>query len=459
MKVSEFADDLELPASVVLEQCARLGLAASWAGAELSTTDMVVLRAELASDDAAAGAGTTPGDGSAPGVGSTPIALDDADGPVRAAARAASTDRSPVASEPGSDPSEPVPAPADLGSVTAEAPTEALPGAPSVSTDPPAVPSDAPADPADAPSVPTGSPAAVGSIPTLAAELTAPSVPPAPAGRLPGGIGGAPSPAAATAPSPDGPRPASSEHHHTRRFDPSLRPAVLGSVVAGLAFVGSNSIGHPVAIGVLWLVVIVGLIAALLAGNRARYHITNHPDQRKGLPIALVALLVALAATVGFGATVYSTFRSQPLADAPMDIGKLSSAQHARWAYQRVLLVKDNGWHRPAKDVGTCWEATGDPREVDHRVEVGGPEIDCRQSHGYEVIGLYGVDKDADSPYPGEEALTAYALDRCKTTQERLQFHPAGLQYLVEYPTEAGWDDADHDVTCVAAALSDRSLR
>ena len=90
MKVSEFADDLELPASVVLEQCARLGLAASWAGAELSTTDMVVLRAELASDDAAAGSGSTPGGDS------TPNAPDDADGPVLAAARAASTDRSPA---------------------------------------------------------------------------------------------------------------------------------------------------------------------------------------------------------------------------------------------------------------------------------------------------------------------------------------------------------------------------
>ncbi|MEZ5183751.1 MAG: hypothetical protein R2702_18025 [Acidimicrobiales bacterium] len=45
MKVSELAEELGVPASSVLDQCQRFEIGASWAGAELSGSDLVILRA------------------------------------------------------------------------------------------------------------------------------------------------------------------------------------------------------------------------------------------------------------------------------------------------------------------------------------------------------------------------------------------------------------------------------
>ncbi len=300
------------------------------------------------------------------------------------------------------------------------------------------------------------SPSAVGSIPGLVDELEARPIEPAPAPRLPGGIGAAPAPAAAaTPPSPDGERPTFTK---SRRWEPSLRPAVVGLVIAAAAFVASNAVEHPVAIVALWVVVVVALVVSLLGGNRARYHITNHPDQRKGLGLAVVALVLAVAATVGFGAVLWTTFRTEPPRDAPAGLGDLSSVQRTRWSQQRLWAVMTNGWHRPAKDVGTCWEADDSGRGQEERVEVGGDSVDCSDPHGFEVIGAYAVDRDADSPYPGVDALRQFALDRCQAAQQDLRARPEGLNFVVEYPTEKGWDDADHDVTCVAAALTARRI-
>jgi len=47
MKVSDLAAELGVPPSAVLEQCQRFDIDAAWAGAELSGSDVVVLRAEL----------------------------------------------------------------------------------------------------------------------------------------------------------------------------------------------------------------------------------------------------------------------------------------------------------------------------------------------------------------------------------------------------------------------------
>ena len=52
MNVAELAEELGLPPSAVLEQCKRAGIDATWAGADLSGSDVVILRSELASADA-----------------------------------------------------------------------------------------------------------------------------------------------------------------------------------------------------------------------------------------------------------------------------------------------------------------------------------------------------------------------------------------------------------------------
>ncbi|HEX2578581.1 MAG TPA: hypothetical protein VHK88_19720, partial [Aquihabitans sp.] len=55
MNVADLAKDLEVAPSTVLEGCQRLGIAAGWAGAELTASEQATLRAALASEAPAAG--------------------------------------------------------------------------------------------------------------------------------------------------------------------------------------------------------------------------------------------------------------------------------------------------------------------------------------------------------------------------------------------------------------------
>ncbi len=41
----------------------------------------------------------------------------------------------------------------------------------------------------------------------------------------------------------------------------------------------------------------------------------------------------------------------------------------------------------------------------------------------------------------------------------RIKNPPADLRVVVEYPTESGWVDGDHDVACVAFAVRETPLR
>lgn len=118
MTVAALAEELGVPPSAVIEQCQRFGIDASWAGAELGTADVAVLRSELAAgdavgtelgsspDDAAAGPDEATGDAPAPpestppdeapaapplpptAVGSIPELVDEAPPPAEATGEA-----------------------------------------------------------------------------------------------------------------------------------------------------------------------------------------------------------------------------------------------------------------------------------------------------------------------------------------------------------------------------------
>ncbi len=82
----------------------------------------------------------------------------------------------------------------------------------------------------------------------------------------------------------------------------------------------------------------------------------------------------------------------------------------------------------------------------------------CTSRHDSEVLAVFAVDRDADSPYPGTDALEEVGRRRCRPIVDGLEPVVEDLQVAYEIPTEAGWADADHDVACVAIITSDAPL-
>jgi hypothetical protein len=405
MKVADLAAELDVPASTILDQCQRFGIDATWAGAELSGSDVVVLRAELATAD--------------------PIDLTPADG------EAAEGDAADAADAVGA-------AGATVGAAAAG------PGAASAGA------ADAPA------AVP---PTAVGSMPELIDEVTPDADPadataapapddPAPPGRSPGfALPGAPgvSPTAAQPVAPHRPpvKP---------RIERGARNAVAALVVAVVAFVASNFTEIAAVVALLWLVTALSLCIAVVDGIRGRRRVQTHPERLKGLWMATISVILAIAALIGLTASVVAAVGDDPASDAPLSIGDLQSVQVARWGYERVHRYADNGWKQPAREQGSCWEADPGHERDEQRVEYAdSPNITkCNRPHNLEVAKVFPYNTDADAPYPAStDAFVKAAADHCSSISDPLIDKGVKVQLRVEYPTEVGWSDGDHDVACV----------
>ncbi|HWJ97918.1 MAG TPA: hypothetical protein VNQ33_07135 [Acidimicrobiales bacterium] len=405
MKVSELADELEVPTSTVLAQCQRFGIDASWAGAELSGADVVVLRSELASG--------------------APIDLTPAD-PVE----------EPVAVAAGS--ASPAPRPS-MPAAGAEAPP----------TDP-APPDGSTGDPADLP------PTAVGSMPDVAAEVTPDAEPVASAPTGPGGHQGR----AGGPLTPDGSRPVAPRTPPAApRFDRAVRGSVIALVVAAGAYAGSNVVDLAVVVALLWLVAAVALVVAVIDAIRGRRHALTHPDRVRGAWLATFALLFAVAGIIGLTASVLAVTADDP-ADAPLDLSDLGSVQVARWGYQRTSLLAGNGWRQVARDSGSCWRHEDRRNErAEDRVEATKANVSdtCQQGHTLEVVKVFAYDRDADAPYPGADKILIAAQEKCADVFAQVQEELSSVKTDVEYPTEVGWGDADHDVACTVSTDAERS--
>lgn len=384
MKVSELAEDLELPASAVLAQCQRFGITATWAGAELNATDVVILRAELASDDAL-------------------------------------------------DLTEPEP---DVAPVPAAAPAVAATPGPEAAPAPPQPPAAA--------ALP---PTAVGSMPGLIDEVTPePEAPPADGfrgGSLPGAPG-VTEEARRVAPLPPVDK---------KPLDRSARNAVLALLLAVAAFAVSNLVDAAAAVVALWAVSGALLVMALVDSIKGRRHVQTHPERLHGLWTATITLVLVVAAMVGLAASILTVIGDDPAADAPAGIGDLASVQTARWGVQRVQLIEGNGWKQPARTEGSCWRLDDEARvRKGERVELPAraESVSCSVQHQLEVGPVFAVDRDADSPYPAVKQIQADATKHCGDLAAGLALqNKSSVSLQVEYPTEAGWDDADHDVACI----------
>lgn len=392
MKVAELAAELEVPTSTILAQCQRFGIDAAWAGAELSGADVVVIRAELAADEPLDLTGVEP---------SGDDAMDGS--PETVAVGAAATDGA------------------------AEAPGPAAGALP---------------------------PTAVGSMPGIIDDVTPEPEPDTdPSGRAPGfamagsGAGGSVDPNATRRVAP---RPAPTK----RRLDRSARNSVFALIVAVACFVGSNFVDLAVFVVLLWLLTALSLVIAVYDGIRGRRRVQTHPDRYRGLWLSVVSVVVAVAGIIGLTVTVAAVVGDAPAANAPLGVGDLDSVQLARWGYQRSSRYADNGWSQPARAEDSCWSIdtrSGDSDD-NQRVEVEDltDERRCNGPHTVEVVKAFAINRDADASYPGPDGILLVAKDVCEPIFEKLAAKGVTAEFKTEYPTENGWRDGDHDVSCLA---------
>lgn len=117
-----------------------------------------------------------------------------------------------------------------------------------------------------------------------------------------------------------------------------------------------------------------------------------------------------------------------------------------------VVLALAAGCSDDTKDEANDLEAgdcvAGDLRTKDDEVEV----VDCEDDHVVEATGTFEVQ---DGDFPGDEELAALGFERC---QGDLFETFVGIPYVESstifaswlVPDEAGWDDGDRTVVCLA---------
>lgn len=402
MKVSDLAEELEVPASTVLAQCQRFGIDATWAGAELRGADIVVLRSELASSEAI---DLTPADPQPEGAPSDAGVLEGQ-----------------------------ISVPKSSG-VADEAPAEAAPAVPAI---PPAGAADA--APAPEASLP---PTAVGSMPDLLDEVA----PEAEADSAPVGPG-------FLRPTPTGVAtevtPQRDPAVHAPKFDRSIRSSIIALVVAAAAVIGSNVGDLAIVVAGLWFIAAVALVVSVIDAFRGRRHATMHPHRFHGAGVATVVMVLAIAGLIGMTASILAVTTDDP-DDVPGGLTDLPSVQTARWGYQRALRVADDNWKQPAREVGTCWYAkpAKPPRDV-QRVEQAKVNTmgSCTYDHTLEVIDVFAYNREADSPYPGPDGFSFAGQEACGAQFRKIQAKVPQASLEIEYPDASGWDDGDHDVVC-----------
>ncbi|MCU1357384.1 MAG: hypothetical protein JWM89_2802 [Acidimicrobiales bacterium] len=438
MRIVDLAKELDVPPSEVLQACQRLSIDGSWAGAELSSSDVVVLRAALAS-----------GDG--PLDLTEPVAADDGEVPVGDVADTDTDNDTDAVTDDADADDDADDADADNAEVTEPAPGPDQ-------ADQPDQPDQADDVAASDDALP---PTAAGSMPDLIEEITPePASEPVPAGSGPLGLGPGIGPRAGGI--PGAPRaPATVTPRRVRHFDRGVRASIVALVLAVAAVVGTNPLRNPGQVAAGWAVAIVLVVACLVSASRGWYRASTHPDRVGGLWLSLTVLVVGAAAAVGLGLGVWTVVRSAPADSAPLTIGKHQGVQRMRWGYKSLMLVSDTSWERPAKDEGTCWEDRQNSSDVvkrrrSLRVEVGQSLILCKGEHVAEVLDVWPVNRDADDPFPGAKQITAQAMPRCQLALDAVKAKAAKkgvsveAQLVIERPTAAGWRAGDRDLTCEA---------
>ena len=77
------------------------------------------------------------------------------------------------------------------------------------------------------------------------------------------------------------------------------------------------------------------------------------------------------------------------------------------------------------------------------------PALDCEEPHQSEVYAEVFID---DASFPGSDAVTAFAIERCEAEFEQfvgLPYAESTLSFHYYYPTQNSWAIGDRSVFCV----------
>ena len=76
--------------------------------------------------------------------------------------------------------------------------------------------------------------------------------------------------------------------------------------------------------------------------------------------------------------------------------------------------------------------------------------IPCTDAHDYEAY--FAFDVSDDEAYPGEDAITTVAEERCMTEFETFvgsDYEASTLDFNYLSPTEGSWENGDHEILCI----------
>lgn len=79
--------------------------------------------------------------------------------------------------------------------------------------------------------------------------------------------------------------------------------------------------------------------------------------------------------------------------------------------------------------------------------------VDCEEAHDAEVFALPQHPDGEDAPYPGADALEAFAEERCVAAFEPyvgIDYNSSDIWFTVLSPSETAWTDAaDREIVCL----------
>lgn len=165
-------------------------------------------------------------------------------------------------------------------------------------------------------------------------------------------------------------------------------------------------------------------IAALAAAARAKDRIATSPTPVAGQGAVTAARVLSVLALVGWIAVLAVVIVGRATDDAGVDYSELAS--------------------------GDCIEV---PDGDDIRAV---PRVSCEEPHEAEVFGLATHPAEPGAPYPGSEALVAFAGEACLgqvfTDYVGVSRDKSQLKHFELVPKQSAWDDGRRQLVCAVDA-------
>jgi hypothetical protein len=181
--------------------------------------------------------------------------------------------------------------------------------------------------------------------------------------------------------------------------------------------------------------IIGGVLLSVIFGFVALSQIKKRNERGRGMAIAGLSISGAWVALICVGVLAFSLFGANTTSTTG---GTVTTAQASTETAVKVETLR----------VGDCVNGLeeGDISKL--------PAISCSEPHQGEVVGDYKI---SASSYPGEQAVTDEANDKCNDIL--LAYSPStkddqSIGIFFVYPTVSSWAQGDRQVLCIAEHTS-----